>query len=41
MDYIHKFNDDFRELFTKRPRANEDFGIELWSYLFNVNWLHV
>jgi len=40
MNYIQKFNDDFRELFTKRVRENEDFGTELWSALANVSWYH-
>ena len=38
MDYNQKFDDDFRELFTKQLRENEDFGIELWSALANVSW---
>jgi hypothetical protein len=38
MDFEQKFDDDFRELFTKRLRENEDFGEELWSALANVNW---
>jgi len=38
MDYIQKFDDDFRELFTTRLRENEDFGVELWSAMANVDW---
>jgi hypothetical protein len=40
VDYDQKFDDDFRELFKDRLRANEDFGIELWSALANVSWLN-
>jgi hypothetical protein len=40
MDYDQKFDDDFRELFTRRLRENEDFGKELWSALANVDWYH-
>ena len=40
MDYNQKFNDDFRELFTKRLRESEDFGIEIWSALANVGWFN-
>jgi hypothetical protein len=40
MNYAQKFDDDFRELFTKRLRENEDFGKELWSALANVDWIH-
>ena len=42
MNYIYaqKFDDDFRELFTKRLRENEEFGKELWSALANVGWFH-
>ena len=41
--YEQKFDDDFRELFTKRLRENEDFGCELWSALAalaNVDWIN-
>ena len=38
--YRQKFDDDFRELFTKPLRENEKFGIELWSALANVDWYH-
>ena len=38
--YDQKFEDDFRELFTKKLRENEDFGCELWSALANVEWFH-
>ena len=38
MDYAQKFDDDFRELFTKRLREDHDFGKELWSALANVSW---
>jgi hypothetical protein len=40
MDYIRKFDDDFRGLFTKPLRKNEEFGTELWSALANVDWFH-
>jgi len=40
MNYDQKFDDDFRELFTKQLRENEEFGKELWSALANVDWLH-
>ena len=40
MDYDQKFDDDFRELFTKLLRENEEFGKELWSALANVDWFH-
>jgi hypothetical protein len=29
VDYNQAFDDDFRELFTKRLRENENFGSEL------------
>ena len=38
MHYVQRFDDDFRELFTKRLRENEDFGKELWAALANVRW---
>jgi len=40
INYDQKFDDDFRELFTKKLRENEDFGCELWSALANVKWFH-
>jgi len=40
MNYEQKFDDDFRELFTKLLRENEDFGKDLWSALSNVSWIH-
>ena len=40
INYEQKFDDDFRELFTKHLRENEDFGCELWSALANVRWFH-
>ena len=40
MNYWQKFDDDFRELFLKQLRENEDFGVELWSALANVGWYH-
>ena len=40
IDYRQKFDDDFRELFTKPLRENEEFGVELWSALANVDWEH-
>ena len=40
MNYRQKFDDDFREFFTKRLRENEEFGTELWSALANVEWFH-
>ena len=40
INYEQKFDDDFRELFTKRLRENEDFGCELWSAMANVEWFH-
>jgi len=40
MNYEQKFDDDFRELFTKYLRENEKFGTELWSALANVDWYH-
>ncbi|MCL2293403.1 MAG: hypothetical protein FWC36_00835 [Spirochaetes bacterium] len=40
MNYDQKFDDDFRELFTKQLREDEDFGKELWSALANVSWYH-
>ena len=40
MDYWQKFDDDFRELFLKRLRENEDFGVELWPAMANVSWYH-
>ena len=40
MDYLQKFDDDFRGLFTKRLREIEDFGVELWSAMANVDWYH-
>jgi hypothetical protein len=38
--YRQKFDDDFRGLFTKHVRENEDFGKELWASLANVRWYH-
>jgi len=38
VDYRQQFEDDFRELFTKRLREDEEFGTELWSALANVDW---
>jgi len=32
MDYDQKFDDDFRELFTKHLREHEGFGKELWLF---------
>jgi len=40
MNFNQKFDDDFRALFTKPLRENEDFGKELWSALANVDWFH-
>ena len=40
MDYRQQFEDDFRELFTKRLREDNDFGVELWSALANVDWYY-
>jgi hypothetical protein len=40
INYEQKFDDDFRELFTKRLRENEGFCCELWSALANVEWFH-
>jgi hypothetical protein len=39
-DYEIKFEDDFRELFTRHLRENKKFGCELWSALANVSWIH-
>ena len=39
-DFDRKFDDDFRELFTKRLKEDEDFGRELWSAMANVTWHH-
>jgi hypothetical protein len=39
-DYSQKIEDDFRELFTARLKENENFGIELWSAMANVDWYH-
>ena len=38
--YRQKFEDDFRELFTEKLRGDEQFGVELWSALANVEWYH-
>jgi hypothetical protein len=38
--YRQKFDDDFRELFTKHVRENGDFCKELWAALANVRWYH-
>ena len=38
--FEQKFDDDFRELFTKSLKENEKFGHELWSALANVVWIH-
>jgi len=38
--FQQKFDDDWRELFTKKVREDEDFGVELWSALANVGWYH-
>ena len=38
--YRQKFEADFRGLFTKQLREDEDFGKELWSALANVKWYH-
>lgn len=38
IDFDQKFDDDFRELFTKHLREHKGFGKELWSALANVNW---
>jgi hypothetical protein len=38
--FAQKFSDDFRELFTKKVREDETFGVELWSALANVRWYH-
>ena len=35
-----KFDDDWRGLFTKRVRANIEFGGKLWAALANVYWYH-
>jgi len=40
MNYSQVLDDDFRELFTKRLRENEEFGKALWSALANVDWYH-
>jgi len=38
--FWQKFDDDWRELFTKKVRDNVDFGTELWAALGNVTWYH-
>jgi len=38
--FWQKFDDDWRELFIKKLRENEEFGAELWSALGNVHWYH-
>ena len=38
--YQQKFDDDWRELFTKRVRENVEFGGNLWAALANVRWHH-
>ena len=40
IDFDQKFDDNFRQLFTKALRENEDFGKELWPALANVDWIH-
>ena len=40
LKYRQRFDDDFRKLFTKKLRENDEFGKELWSALANVSWYH-
>ena len=35
-----KFDDDWRELFTKKLRENTKFGYDLWAALANIQWTH-
>jgi len=39
-DFDRKFDEDFRELFTRRLKEDEKFGHELWSSMANVGWYH-
>lgn len=38
--YWQKFDDDWRELFTKKLRENIDFGKELYAALVSARWFH-
>jgi hypothetical protein len=40
IDFQQQFEDDLLLLFGDRLKSDEAFGIELWSALANVDWIH-